>query len=255
MLLFDGPVVAGFAAVVLAGLAALAGVVAYRQRSAVRPDEELAVVDVRPGAVDVVGRVERPEVDPLPTLVGADDGDDPVVVQYRVERRTDAGDWTVVVEGVRAVPFVLADETGRLLVDLGEPSLDAVDMGAAHEHRHRVRAGAPSPLADEYADAEPRGGGERRYVERRLTPGDTLLVEGTCDGRAVADGESVFVVEDGPTPAFVSDRPDGPRVEPPAERDTVVPPRTRVAALSGTAAAAGLLAVVAGLDLALHFVG
>lgn len=253
MLLFDGPLVAGLAAAALAAVAAVVGVVAYRERTGGGPAERVDVAEVAPGPVDVVGEVERAETGPLPTLVGSDD-DAPVIVQYRVERRTEAG-WTTATEGVRATPFVLHDGPNRVLVDPGALHLDALDVGDTNEHHHRVREGAPSPLADEYADAEPRGGGDRRYVERRVTPGDRLLVEGTCDGRAGIDGESVYVVEDGPTRVFVSDRPSEPRVATPAERDTRIPARTRFAALSGTAATCGLLAVVAGLDLALHLVG
>jgi hypothetical protein len=106
--------------------------------------------------------------------------------------RTD--NWSSAWYERRSRPFWLRDETGRLAV---------FPEGADFKFERHVRSigGSADPpdrilglsVVDESFSLSER---DRRYVERRLEPGDFVSVRGTARERDVGGGRSVLVVED-----------------------------------------------------------
>lgn len=122
-------------------------------------------------------------------------GTDCLVCRWTVEEYRQSGKhshWKTVDSGVWSRPFVLADDTGRVLV---EP--DGAELSLATDDTVRVDGGdAPPHRVQQFIDANDRVDGEdseldlgvvtlstgndRRYVEERLDPGDSAYVFGSA---------------------------------------------------------------------------
>lgn len=120
-------------------------------------------------------------------------GTDCLVCRWTVEEYQQSGKhshWKTVDSGVWSRPFVLADDTGRVLVepDGAEFSLDEddtvrVDGGDAPPHRVQQFIDANDRVDDEDGELDlgvvtVSTGNDRRYVEERLDPGDSAYVFG-----------------------------------------------------------------------------
>lgn len=192
---------------VLVGAAFLvAGVVALR-RGASTPRLAVALLRTRPSRVadlmsDVpdrvclVGTVEPTDGG---TVRGPFSGRDAVALDYEVQEyesqynaatRTATGSWEPIHGGLTDRPFVLADGSGRVRVapagatySLGVDTRIEVDGGDRPPERieRYVRVSDAVDSEDSHLSVGPfdlATGEDRRYVERRLEPGDRVLVLG-----------------------------------------------------------------------------
>jgi hypothetical protein len=104
--------------------------------------------------------------------------------------RFDASSWVVNDRTVDAVPFVVSDDTGAVLVD---PSSPTVDLRSDYE---RVRDDSTADDGIRDADRGPR------YYERRLDPDDPVHVVGAVDtdgdGRTGIGGREMIVTDRDP---------------------------------------------------------
>lgn len=206
------------------------------------------------GVVEVEGTVESHEV----TLVAPFTGTECVACRYEVEEYTSSGKsshWESVYAGGARRPFVLADDTGRLLVDPEGASLaldeeDAIRVDAGDRPPERVRRWiGETPAVDSEEGRWDLGplsvatGNDRRYVERRLDPGERVHVYGVTEYRRWSDeGGTVNAVLRGEGAPFF-------RITDGSEREAVR--RLATPALFRLVAAAVCAAVVAYAGLAL----
>ncbi|NHN47118.1 E3 ubiquitin ligase [Halostella sp. JP-L12] len=150
------------------------------------------------GVVEVEGTVEPHEV----TLVSPFTGTECVACRYEVEEYTSYGKsshWDSIYSGGARRPFVLADDTGRLLVEptgaslaLDEDDVVRVDAGDRPPERIRRWIGETPEVDSEEGswDLGPLSiatGNDRKYVERRLDPGETVHVYGVTEFRRWSD--------------------------------------------------------------------
>lgn len=141
--------------------------------------------------------------------------------RYNASTRTYSQSWRTVDEGWSSVPFLLDDGTGRVRV---EPA--AATFSVAPDEETRVAGGRTPPdhilsfvERTEGVDDGGRGGrgfglgpfdldlfggGDRRYVERRIEPGDEVAVYGTPTAARGGVGEVNAVVRGG-DPFVVAD--------------------------------------------------
>ena len=206
------------------------------------------------GVVEVEGTVEPHEV----TLVAPFTGEECVACQYEVEEYRSSGKsshWETIHSGSGRRPFVLADDSGRLLVEpagaslaLDEPDVIRVDAGERPPERVRCWIGA-TPEVDSEEGKWNLGplsiatGNDRRYVERRLDPGEPVHVYGVTEYRRWSDaGGTVNAVIRGEGAPFS-------RITDGSEREAVR--RLATPALYRLAAAAVCAGVVAYAGLAL----
>ncbi|MFC6903868.1 GIDE domain-containing protein [Halalkalicoccus tibetensis] len=156
-------------------------------------------------------------------LEGPFTGEDCLFVETVVEEYESGqhgGSWTEVDSVTQSVPFVLADDSGSVLVD---PRLADVRIGADTERVEVDGGSAPPERVQRYIEANDAvscensrldlrlfsvaTGSDRRYVERRLRPGGEVYVLGRArpaSGRAgsvnavVGHGEGApFLIGDG----------------------------------------------------------
>ncbi|WP_135821017.1 E3 ubiquitin ligase [Halostella litorea] len=206
-----------FAAVALVGVALLAdagrhGLRAYRVRSN-EPIPVGAAAD-ESGVVEVEGVAERHER----SLVAPFSGEECLVCEYEVLELQSSGktsSWNTIKAGGGSVPFAVSDGTGRLLVEPAGAKL------ALDEHVTRVGGGdrPPERIARWIEDTpdvdseektwdlrviELKAGNDRKYVERRVDPGDAVHVYGGSEYRRWSDaGGAVNVaIRDGLAPLF-----------------------------------------------------
>lgn len=205
------------------------------------------------GAVEVEGTVETHDR----WLVAPFSGTECVVCEYEVQELRSSGKsshWETIHSGVGHRPFVLADDTGKLLVDPDGASL------ALDEHVTRVDGGERPPervrrWIEETPDVDSEEkfwdlrvieiavGDDRKYVERRLDPGERVHVYGSVEYEpwSNAAGTVNGVVRDGRAPLFRIT--DGDESE--AVRRLATPALWRVA--GGAVAAAVLWGLVSPL--------
>jgi hypothetical protein len=116
-----------------------------------------------------------------------------LVCRWKVEEYRQSGKhshWKTVDSGVWSRPFVLADDTGRMLVEpdgaelsLGKNDTVEVDGGDAPPRRVQQFIDANDRVDDEDRELDLgvltlSTGNDRRYVEERLDPGDSTYVFG-----------------------------------------------------------------------------
>lgn len=109
--------------------------------------------------------------------------------RYRVERRTRVGDgrrsrWTTVESGVSRDLFLLRDETGQCVVDPDGAEVHTLT-------RLSWYGAAPRPLGPPPARRRWYHGGDYRYTEQRLHPGDPLYAIGWFRTEGRQGGESL----------------------------------------------------------------
>jgi len=206
-----------FAAGALVCLALLAdagrhGLRAYRVRS----NDPIPVGSAanESGVVEVEGVAERHER----SLVAPFSGEECLVCEYEVRELQSSGkssSWNTIKEGGGSVPFAVSDGTGRLLVEPAGAKL------ALDEHATRVDGGdrPPERIARWIEDTpdvdseektwdlrvvELKAGNDRKYVERRVDPGDAVHAYGGGEYRRWSDaaGAVNVAVGDGVAPLF-----------------------------------------------------
>ncbi|WP_135534719.1 GIDE domain-containing protein [Halostella pelagica] len=152
-----------------------------------------------------------------------------VVCEYEVQELRSSGKnnhWETIHSGSGRVPFVLDDDTGALLVDPDGAAL------ALDDHTTRVDGGkAPPERIRRWIEDTPDVGSEekswdlrvieiatgddRKYIERRLDPGDPVHVYGGVEYEpwSNAAGTVNAVVRDGETALFrITDGDEGEAV-------------------------------------------
>jgi len=166
------------------------------------------------GAIEVEGTAERHER----SLVAPFSGEECLVCEYEVLELQSSGkssSWNTIKKGGGFVPFAVSDGTGRLLVEPAGATL------ALDEHVTRVDGGdrPPDRIArwiEETPDVdseektwnlrviELKAGNDRKYVERRVDPGDAVHIYGAGEyrSRSNAAGAANAVVRDGSAPLF-----------------------------------------------------
>ncbi|WP_121822390.1 hypothetical protein [Halostella salina] len=166
------------------------------------------------GTVEVEGTAERHER----SLVAPFSGEECLVCEYEVLELQSSGQsssWNSIKQGGGSVPFAVSDGTGRLLVEPAGATL------ALDEHVTRVDGGdrPPERIArwiEETPDVdseektwdlrviELKAGNDRKYVERRVDPGDAVHVYGTGEYRSWSNAAGAVnaVVRDGSAPLF-----------------------------------------------------
>lgn len=205
---------------VAAGLLAVGyGVVVGAKAYRIGRDEPVPTYRLRDGgACEVEGVAEVHEG----TVAAPFTGTDCLVCRWTVEEYEQRGKhshWRTVDEGVWSRPFVLADDTGRVLV---EP--DGAELSLEEDDTVRVDGGETPPRrVQQFVDANDRvddedgrldlgvvsiaTGDDRRYVEERLDPGDSAHVFGHA--RATRrPGTGLAGVVGAPPPARVGSRLD-----------------------------------------------
>ena len=151
------------------------------------------------GPVSVTGRVT-----PLDdSLVGPFSGQECLAIEYEVEELRSQGkgsSWVDIDSGRGAVPFLLEDDTGSVLVDpsrvrfaLDDSELIRVDGGAEPPERVQrfIERNADVDSEERTLDlkvVELNVGNDRRYAERRLDPGDAITVFGDATPRSGTNG-------------------------------------------------------------------
>lgn len=206
------------------------------------------------GVVEVEGTVEPHEV----TLVAPFTGQECVICQYEVEEYRSSGKsshWETIHSGVGRRPFVLADGSGRLLVEpagaslaLDEADVIRVDAGDRPPERIRRWIGETPAVDSEEGrwDLGPLSiatGNDRRYTERRLDPGETVHVYGATEYRRWSDaGGTVNAVLRGEGAPFF-------RITDGSEREAVRRLATPAAYRFAAAAVCAGVAAYAGLAL------
>lgn len=193
------PVLFGLVFVAVGGYVVVRGTAAPRLAYALLRTPTGRVGDLMSGYPDRTCLVGTVEASDAGTVQAPFTGRDCVALDYAVQEyetsynaatRTTTSSWDPIHGGVTDRPFVLADGTGRVRVDPAGAylSLDVDD-------RIEVDGGDPPPdrirrfieVSDAVDSEETRldigpfsldTGEDRRYVERRLEPGDEVLVLG-----------------------------------------------------------------------------
>lgn len=148
------------------------------------------------GPIDTVGAARSYEE----TLSSPLDAVDCLVYEYESKRRLGDDTYRIVESGQRGVPFLLEDETGSILVDPTDASLElatGVTIGApqggaervdaaeseepAWEFEERYRTDHGTGLASDLGFTENKHPSHERYEEFRLDVGETVHVRGTVD--------------------------------------------------------------------------
>lgn len=171
------------------------------------------------GAISISGTAIQYE----DTLVSPFTGTDCLALTYEVEelRTTNNGtSWVGIDSGRAAVPFLLEDETGSVLVEPTE-----VRLGLDESTTIDVDGGEPPPdRVQEFiernvdVDSEERTwdlklvelnvGNDRRYIERRLDPGESVTVFGEVrnePGVSTRAGQVNAVLSAGSHPLILSE--------------------------------------------------
>lgn len=173
--------------------------------------------DIREGRVEVSGTA-RPAGRALTDPVS---GEEAVAYEYEVSHeeylKDNPFDWTRLgyrtdADGGAAVPFYVEDESGRVLVDPGDPDHDrvandgAVNLYATRDSDVHLDAGETGPatlrhLFDGTGASEVDTDIARLYETAHVRPGDEVYVLGTAtfrDGdRVIEGGDDRFVVAGG----------------------------------------------------------
>ncbi|MFD1646453.1 E3 ubiquitin ligase family protein [Haloarchaeobius litoreus] len=168
------------------GYGAVVGAKAYR----IGRDDPIPTYRLRHGGVCEVEGVAAAHEE---TVSAPFTGTDCLVCRWTVEEYTQSGKhshWKTVDSGVWSRPFVLADDTGRVLVapdgaefSLGDDDTIRVDGGDTPPRRVQQFIDANDRVDDEDAELDLgvvtlSTGNDRRYVEERLDPGDSAYVFG-----------------------------------------------------------------------------
>ena len=150
------------------------------------------------GVVEAEGTVDPHEV----TLVAPFTGTECAACQYEVEEFRSSGKsshWETIHSGGDRRPFVLADGSGRLLVEPADASLaldkaNTITVDGGDRPPERVRRWiAETPDVDSEEGRWDLGplsvttGNDRRYVERRLDPSESVHVYGVTEYRRWSD--------------------------------------------------------------------
>ncbi|WP_256296972.1 E3 ubiquitin ligase family protein [Haloarchaeobius salinus] len=176
---------------ILAGLLALGyGAVVGAKVYRISRDEPIPTYRLRHGGTCEVEGVAGVHEE---TVSAPFTGTDCLVCRWTVEEYQQSGKhshWKTVDSGVWSRPFVLADDTGRVLVEpdgaafsLAEDDTVEVDGGDAPPRRVQQFIGANDRVDDEDRELDLgivtlSTGNDRRYVEERLDPGDSAYVFG-----------------------------------------------------------------------------
>lgn len=157
------------------------------------------------------------------TLVSPFTGSDCLALAYEVSelRTTNNGaSWVEIDSGRAAIPFLLEDDSGSVLV---EPT--RVRLGLDESTRTEVDGGDPPPARiqefierNDDVDSEERTwdlkvvelnvGNDRRYIERRLDPGESVTVFGEArdePGVSTRAGQVNAVLAAGSHPLIISE--------------------------------------------------
>jgi hypothetical protein len=157
------------------------------------------------------------------TLLSSFTGTECLALEYEVEERrtTQHGtSWVEIDSGRAAVPFLLKDETGSVLVEptrvrLGLDRSETIDVNGGERPPDRIREFIERN-AD--VDSEERTwdltiielnvGDDRRYIERRLDPGESVTVFGEArnePGVSTRAGQVNAVLTAGSYPLVLSE--------------------------------------------------
>lgn len=217
------PSALGVAAVVVGAVLAYYGLRFLRRGVAIWRNDPVSVVEATnaDGVVELEGTVEADEE----FLNAPFTGTDCVAVDYEIEEYRSSGkssSWRTLHRNEGAVPFRVADDTGRILVDPAGADLSLTD-GAEVEVDRGETAGGRIAQFLATTDVDPGEGGEfgigplsvstgdrRRYTERRLDVGERVHVYGPVErdltaAEAAGDvnaavraeaGDGFFVVSD-----------------------------------------------------------
>ncbi|WP_336000232.1 GIDE domain-containing protein [Halorientalis halophila] len=150
-------------------------------------------------------------------------GTESLALAYEVQERrtTDKGTtWVEIDSGRAAVPFLLEDETASVLVDpstvrLGLDTSTTIDVAGGDRPPARIREFIDRTEA---VDSEERTwdlkiielkvGDDRRYIERRLDPGESVTVFGEAhseSGVSTRSGQVNAVLKAGDHPLVLSE--------------------------------------------------
>lgn len=144
------------------------------------------------GTVELEGEVAPDES----RLVAPFTGLDCVACRYEVEEWTSSGQsghWKTLHEGVQHVPFWVADDSGRILVEPDGAALslgdaDTVEVGRGEtapepiaSFLERIDVAAGSGATASLGPIEVERGDRRRYAESRLDVGDAVHVYGPVE--------------------------------------------------------------------------
>jgi len=146
----------------------------YRIYQLVRDTPTTAVRSTAAGIVEVAGSVELLD----DRLTAPSTGSDCAVYQYRIGGRDWGGAWSTMDSGTVSTPFLLDDDTGRILV---EPSGAALDLEYSREFT--VEEKDALPVQPEVDDDETSEYGSYRYREAAVTPGTELYIFGMAQER------------------------------------------------------------------------
>jgi hypothetical protein len=142
------------------------------------------------------------------TVQGAFTGEESLLCEYAVEEYRSSGkssSWQTIDEDTIAVPFLVDDGTGTVLVEpagvrtnLSRDARIEVDGGAEPPARiRRFIEGNPDVDSEntsvDLKVIELNTGNKRRYVERRLDPDETVYVLGLVGPRLDADEDRSWV--------------------------------------------------------------
>ena len=179
------------------------------------------------GPVEVKGTARATNQGTFPSPVT---GTDCLAAKYTVER-WDRGDrvWYELADGIEGDPFYVEDDTGRILVD---PTDATMDISDANTEQTKVSPDGTTPTPIEWFLERSKvseesstfdlgvtsvgDGRKRRYTEEIITPDEEVFVFGTAsensssadaDGLIIKDGErDMFFISDKRENALTSNR-------------------------------------------------
>jgi len=185
----------------------------------ISPTDVISLSTGTTGPVSITGHARRADKH----LTAPFTGSECHALEYEVEELRHTGNapsWVKIDSRIRTVPFLLDDGTGSVLVDpervrlsLNESETIRVDGG--ERPPERIRAFIEST---EDVDSEERSldlkvveldvGNDRKYIERRLDPGETVTVFGQAEakpGISTHSGQVNAVLMAGSSPLVISE--------------------------------------------------
>ena len=190
-----------------------------RQRRLMEDTPTSTIQSVSIGPVEVKGDAVA-DTAPFPSPVT---GTECLAAKYKVESwDSDDNEWDEIDSGVEGDPFYVEDDTGRILVNPADATLDISD---ANTEQTKVRpSGDPPEPIEQFVERNSNVGDQtstlnlgitsvetgrkRRYTEKIIVPDEDVYVFGTASRRQKDDvAADALVIEDGERDMFfISDK-------------------------------------------------